>query len=414
MTRQEFKENTALALSTLWSHKLRSFLTILGVIIGTATVISIASIITGLNAQVVERIESFGTNSAWIFKWDPGIRIGRRSREERMRKPLKYEDGVAIANSCPAVDEVSITLIKNFRGAYVKYGNEELRDAIFRGTTPTSARIWNADIQEGRYFSEAENQHHAYVVVIGLNIAETLFPHTDAIDKEIYIDGRKFRVVGVMGKRKGGFLGDNSDDKVILVPYETMKKIYPTADEHFIAILAKPGQLQRAIDQATDVLRRRRKVRFNEPNNFGISTADKIIGEFHNITGMIALVMIIISSIGLMVGGIGVMNIMLVSVVERTKEIGIRKAIGARRRDITWQFLSEAMTLTTIGGIFGMGLGWMISILIRTLAPTLPTSVPWWSVAVGFFVSAGVGLIFGLWPAMKASRLDPIVALRYE
>ncbi len=407
-------ENVKLAAESILSHKLRSLLTLLGLIIGTTTVIAVSSIITGLNAQVVELLESFGTNSAFIFKFDPGIRVGRLSREERMRKPLTFEDGVAIRQACPDVAKVAIMGLKLFGTDTARYGREEILGAVLRGATVEVEQVMNAAVSDGRFFTEGENQHRAQVCVIGAAVAEKLFPHIDPVGKRIEVGGRTFTVLGVLEKRKQGIVGDEGADRVIFIPYYTFRKIYPQLDEHLIAIQARPGRLQAAIDQATDVLRRRRGVRYDQPNNFGISTAESIIEQFHAITGIIALAMVVISSIGLLVGGVGVMNIMLVSVVERTHEIGIRKAVGARRSDIAWQFLSEAMALAAAGGTIGILLGSFLSFIVRKIAPTFPSAVPWWSVAAGLAVSLAVGLIFGLWPALRAARLDPVEALRYE
>jgi putative ABC transport system permease protein len=227
------------------------------------------------------------------------------------------------------------------------------------------------------------------------------------------VDGHAFEIIGTTTKFKG-FVGDNPDDRDVFIPYHTYKKFYPNARDNFLNVLALPGKVDQATDEVTGVLRRRRHVKPSEPDNFGISTAESLITQFREIIGTVALVMVVISSIGLLVGGIGVMNIMLVSVTERTREIGVRKAIGARRSDISWQFLLEAMTLTGSGGIMGILAGWLLSLAIRTLVPSLPSRVPMWSVVTGFVVATSIGLFFGLWPALKASRLDPIVALRYE
>jgi putative ABC transport system permease protein len=251
------------------------------------------------------------------------------------------------------------------------------------------------------------------VAVIGADVVQRLFEGEDPIGKEIQVDGHSFQVVGTLDKRKA-FLGDNGNDRVVYVPYFTYKKLYPKAKENFIAALAFPGRLDQAKDEVTGLLRRLRNDKPSDPNSFGIATADSIVSQFRDIMGMIVLVTVVISSIGLLVGGIGVMNIMLVSVTERTREIGVRKAIGARRSDITWQFLLEAMTLTGAGGVLGILSGVTLSFLIRTLIPSLPSTVPAWAVVLGFVASVSIGLFFGLWPAMKASRLDPIVALHYE
>jgi len=249
--------------------------------------------------------------------------------------------------------------------------------------------------------------------VIGYGVRERFFRNADPIGKTILVDGHNLEVIGTLTKFKS-FLGDDQNDKAILIPYQSFKKVYPEARDNFLCVLARPGQMDRAKDEVTEVLRRRRQVKPADPDNFGISSAEALIGQFRQILGTVALVMVVISSIGLLVGGIGVMNIMLVSVTERTREIGVRKAIGARRSDIRWQFLLEAVALTSFGGVVGILAGWLLSVGIRTFVPSLPSSVPVWSMVAGFTVATGVGLFFGIWPALKASRLDPITALRYE
>jgi putative ABC transport system permease protein len=233
------------------------------------------------------------------------------------------------------------------------------------------------------------------------------------VGKTILVDGHPFAIIGTLNKYKG-FLGDSPDDRDIFIPYWTYKKLYPAAKDHFISALIYRGQMDEAQDEIRGLLRRRRHVKPSDPDNFGIATAESIIADFRQIIGTVGLVMVVISSVGLLVGGIGVMDIMLVSVTERTREIGVRKAVGARRRDIGWQFLLEAITLTGSGGLIGIAMGWLLSFLIRILVPSLPSTVPLWSVVAGFVVSTSVGLFFGLWPALKAARLDPIAALRYE
>ena len=410
--RHHVRENLLLALDTLRTHKFRAFLTILGVLIGTATVIGVASIFKGLDQQVVEIAEGFGTTTLFIFKFEPGIRF-RLSREERMRKPLTFEDAMAIRDECTDVRGVSAQILSFGPPSTFKYKGLDMVDGIFRGITPDGFGATNATLDDGRFFTDIENLHRRDVAVIGSDVVKRFFVNEDPVGKLLNVDGHNLEIVGTLGERKD-FLGDNPNNRIIFIPYLTYKKLYPAAKENFIIAQAYQGKVNEAMDQVTELLRRRRNVKPWEPNNFGISTAESIISDFRNIMGTVVLVTVVISSIGLLVGGIGVMNIMLVSVTERTREIGVRKAIGARRSDITWQFLLEAMSLTGAGGVMGILAGYTLSLLIRTLVPALPSTVPLWSAVVGFIVSVSIGLFFGLWPAVKASRLDPIVALRYE
>ncbi|HLY60990.1 MAG TPA: ABC transporter permease [Terriglobia bacterium] len=406
------RENLRLALDTLRTHKFRSFLTILGVLIGTATVIAVASIFAGLDRKFADMAEDFGTRTMFIFKFNPGIHLGRLSKEERMRKELTFDDAMAIKEQCPSIQEVAVEP-RNFEGPppVVKYKGMQIVNALFLGSTPSGFEVVNDHLADGRFFTEIENVHRQDVAVIGPDIVDRFFPNEDPIGKTILVDGNSFEVIGTLGHRKE--LGDTGSGRVVKIPYLTYMKFYPYTKENLILGMAYEGKLDQAIDEATGVLRRRRHVKPSEENSFGISTAQSFIDQFRQIMSMVVLVTIVISSIGLLVGGIGVMNIMLVSVSERTREIGVRKAIGARRSDITWQFLLEAMTLTGAGGVLGILLGGFISLLIRLVAD-IPSVVPLWSVVVGFAVAVSVGLFFGMWPAMKAARLDPIVALRYE
>jgi ABC-type antimicrobial peptide transport system permease subunit len=294
-----------------------------------------------------------------------------------------------------------------------KYKGLEMADAQLQGNTAEDFSITGATLKDGRLFTDIDDLHRRDVAVIGADVVERLFLNEDPIGKAINVDGHNYEVIGTLEKRKA-FLGDNGDDKIICLPYFTYMKSYPYAKENIINALAYPGKVNQAIDEITGLLRRLRNDKPSDPDSFGIATADTFIKQFRDMMGTVVLVTIVISSIGLMVGGIGVMNIMLVSVTERTREIGVRKAIGARRSDITWQFLLEAMTLTLLGGVMGILFGYTVSFLIRTLVPALPSTVPIWSVIAGLVVSVSIGLFFGLWPAVKASRLDPIVALRYE
>jgi ABC-type antimicrobial peptide transport system permease subunit len=410
--RQPVRENLLLALDTLRTHKFRAFLTVLGVLIGTATVIGVASIFKGLDQQLVEMAQGYGTRTLYIYKFQFGIHFNL-TREERMRKPLTYEQGMAIKEHCPAVESVAVEIIQWGPAITAKYKGQEMVDAQLQGNTAEDFQITNSVLKDGRLFTDIDDLHRRDVAVIGDDVVQRLFLNQDPIGKEINVDGHTYQVIGALEKRKA-FLGDNGDDKVIYLPYFTYKKAYPSAKEHVVTALAYSGKVNQAIDEITGLLRRLRNDKPSDPDSFGIATADTFIKQFRDMMGTVVLVTIVISSIGLMVGGIGVMNIMLVSVTERTREIGVRKAIGARRSDITWQFLLEAMTLTGAGGVMGILAGYTLSFLIRSFVPSLPSTVPGWSVAVGLVVSVSIGLFFGLWPAVKASRLDPIVALRYE
>jgi ABC-type antimicrobial peptide transport system permease subunit len=410
--RQPIRENLLLALDTLRTHKFRAFLTILGVLIGTATVIGVASIFKGLDQQLVEMAQGYGTRTLYIYKFQFGIHFNL-TREERMRKPLKYEQGMAIKEHCPAVESVAMEIFLWGPAMTAKYKGQEMVDAQLQGSTAEDFQITNSVLRDGRLFTDIDDLHRRDVAVVGDDVVQRLFLNEDPIGKEINMDGHTYQVIGALEKRKA-FLGDNGDDKVICIPYFTYKKTYPNAKENVITALAYQGKVNQAIDEITGLLRRLRNDKPSDPDSFGIATSDTFIKQFRDMMGTVVLVTIVISSIGLMVGGIGVMNIMLVSVTERTREIGVRKAIGARRSDITWQFLLEAMTLTLLGGVLGILAGYTVSFLVRSFVPSLPSTVPPWSVMAGLVVSVSIGLFFGLWPAVKASRLDPIVALRYE
>ena len=418
--RADFFENLRMALDTLRSNKLRSFLTILGVVVGTMTVIVIAAFVAGIGNRVEKEIESFGTNSIYAYRFDPGFNINP-SAEERMRRPLSYEDALALKAECPSVTHVApfISPVDFLGGTFAERVNVRRRDiemtnATVQGTLPDYFRMGVATVSEGRFFGDEENARRADVAVIGRDVANTLFPFTGAVEQEITINGRDYRVVGVLAERETFLVGaedPNNENKAVYLPYLTIKKLYPDVDDNFIMAQAAPGRMNEAVEEVREVLRKRRKVPFDKPDNFGISTSDQIIEQFGAITGGVFALMVAISGVGLLIGGIGVMNIMLVSVTERTREIGVRKAIGARRRDIVTQFLIEAATLTGLGGVLGILLGSGIALLIQTF---MPTHIPLWAPVVGFAVSVGLGLGFGLWPAWKAARLNPIEALRYE
>jgi putative ABC transport system permease protein len=409
-------ETLIMALQNLRANKFRSFLTVLGVVIGVVVVIVVASLLTGLRSNIVQMIEEYGTSNIYAFHLSTGPRMGPRDRSEWNRKPLTVDDGEAIKERAPAVDDVAYVAwvwwgfdrTITYEGTTYKQGN-------LQGVSANHGLITNVVLSEGRYISETDDQHRRDCMVIGVNVAEALFPKRSQVaGAQVTLAGRTFEVIGVLDKRKGGFMGDSEEDNAVYIPFRTARKLSPRSDFIMLIIRARTGLIRTALDQSEEILRRQRGVKYSDPNNFDLATADRFIEQFDSITAGIGLVAIALSSVGLLVGGIGVMNIMLVSVTERTQEIGVRKAIGAKRSDIVKQFLFEAMTLTFLGGVLGVILAIGISQLIGVLIPALPASVPLWAVVAGLAVSIAVGLIFGVWPARKASRLDPIEALRYE
>ncbi|HEV7474098.1 MAG TPA: ABC transporter permease [Pyrinomonadaceae bacterium] len=418
--RTVLRETLKMALDSVRSHKFRSFLTVLGIVIGVMTAIIIASILTGMRQNIVSIIEEYGTNNIYAFHLSTGPRTGE-DRSERTRKPLTIADADAIAAQASAVEEVGhVAPNIGYNGGpfddNVSYQGHNYRWGNTQGVSANYAGITNIVVREGRFISENDDQQRANVMVIGVNAADALFPgqNQQIAGTKVRMGGQNFEIVGVLEKRKAGFFGENEEDNAVFIPFRTAQKVAPAKGYLLLVIKARSGQTTEALQQSEEILRRRRAVKFEDPNNFDIKTADKFIEQFDSITAMIGLVAIAISSLGLLVGGIGVMNIMLVSVTERTKEIGVRKALGARRKDIVRQFLFEAMTLTFLGGILGVAIAIGISKLIMLLIPSLPASIPAWAVISGLTVSVGVGLLFGVWPARKASRLDPIECLRYE
>ncbi len=400
-----------LALTTLRENKIRSFLTVLGVIIGTGTIIAVGSILAGLDGAVTGVIRSMGTNTAVIFKMRMGPETNGRTAEERNRKPLTYENAVAIADRCPSVERVSAYLFYN-QLSHAKYKGNDYVNPQLGGTNEGYAYSGQAEMLEGRFFTDTEDRHHLPVVVIGEDLYKALFGAEQAIGKHITVAGADLEVIGVMKKPANSLPGQ--DDNRALLPYFTMHKLFPSAQENMLIAVARNGMLPQAIDEIRVVLRLERHVKLDAPDNFFISTADQFVEDFRSVTSMVTIVMVVLSSIGLLVGGIGVMNIMLVSVTERTREIGVRKAIGARRSDIVIQFLTEAVVLTGLGGIAGILAGTLVSVGVHAALPSLPTTVPMWAAGLGIVVSVGIGLFFGIWPASKAARLDPVEALRYE
>jgi putative ABC transport system permease protein len=418
--RMNIGENAQMALTTLRENKMRSFLTVLGVVIGITALLSVVSILVGVYGDVNAYLSDYGAETLFIFRFDPGIHTGRLTPDERARKPLTLEDAEAIAQLCPSVRAVTASLYPRWTDegpgtpVTARYMSKEVSGIDYNGTLPSNEEVFNSRPRTGRFFTDAENLHRADVAVIGPDIAKTLYPDMDPLGLPIQIDGVSYEVIGVLEPRKGQLVKDQSADKSVMVPYRTYQKHLPKDDENMIGAVAYPGRMSEAEDEIRGVLRRRRNVPYSKPDNFGISSAQQIADQFRQITSSVALLISVVSSIGLLVGGVGVMNIMLMSVTQRTREIGVRKAIGARRSDVIWQFLTEAIVLTGAGGVIGVLLGGGISLLINLTIPTLPSYIPMWAIVLAVGVSMSVGLFFGMYPAIKAARLDPVEALRYE
>ncbi len=412
-----FYENLKMALDTLRGNKLRSFLTIIGVVVGVITVMLISSIISGIGLAVEKQVKAFGTRSIFIYKQEIGLNFGRRSREERMRPDLTLDDALALRQLSEV--ETSVPFLNVSSGFFgnrtvVSAKGKQTQNIQLSGTLPEIEKSGTQILIEGRWFTQSESDARRDVCLIGDTVKDTFFPYQSPIGQTLEINGREFLIIGQLQKKEqlfGGGGGNNDESNTIFLPFHAALRIKPNADDIFILAIAREGRLQEARDQIEDLLRVRRQVKYGDKNNFSTATADSIIDQFKSITAGVALAMVVISSIGLMIGGIGVMNIMLVSVTERTREIGIRKAVGAKKSDILLQFLIEAGTLTGFGGLVGLAIGWVLTLLISLV---FPSYVPWWAPVGGFFASVGIGVIFGIWPAWKAARLDPIESLRYE
>jgi putative ABC transport system permease protein len=415
----DLKEAVRMAGETLRTNKLRSGLTILGIMIGVTTVILISSVINGLTYNVNDLIKSLGTNVYWVFRFPV---FGNRPTQEMLaRRQLTYEDAISL-RELPHV--LAVDPSQQYRsptgrlGSFsVKYKGHKLSNTMLEGDSEQQPMVYDMILDQGRFFTNEEEQRRANVVVLGHDAAEELFGQETAIGKEVEIEGDVFTVIGVLAKQKQVFGGGkNPDDNSAHFPLFTFRKLHPEILDYWISVKYDDAKNKVAVeDEIREMLRRRRKVRPDQPDNFAIFTSDGLLELWNSLTGGLFVFLVGVSSVGLMVGGVGVMNIMLVSVTERTREIGIRKALGATRRTIMLQFTLEAMTLCAFGGVIGILIGAFLTLLLKLILGTvLPAQMSAIWAMTAFTVSCVIGLVFGIYPAWKAATLDPIEALRYE
>jgi putative ABC transport system permease protein len=418
MRLSDSREAVRMAFETLRANKLRSGLTVLGISIGISTVILISSAINGLNSNIDGFIKSLGTDSLWVFRFEP---FGQRpTTEELNRKQLTYEDALAI-RALPHVVAVDPALrYQSFQtglGAVsIKYGGRKIQNSILGGDTTDFATTSGVIVQQGRLWNEDEQTRQANVVVLGHDAAADLFRGESPLGKEIVCEGDVFTVIGVFDKFPQPFGGGrNTEDNSAFFPLQTFRKIHPEIKDFWVtAKYDDPKNKALVTDEIRELLRRRRKVRVEQNDNFAIFGPDSLGRLWNQLTGGLFLFMVAVSSVGLMVGGVGVMNIMLVSVTERTREIGVRKAIGATKANILLQFTIEAMTLCAVGGVIGIVAGALFTLILHFAVSFLHAALSSTWVIISFLVSCAIGLLFGIYPAWKASSLNPIEALRYE
>jgi putative ABC transport system permease protein len=417
----ELAEAVELALDAIRRNKLRSALTVGSIIIAVGTVIAVTSVINGLNSNVIGSIHDLGSNTIICYRF-PWATLSRPPSEWFTRKELQPEWAEEISQ-LPNVD-IAVPSLRIFRpefGAgtsYVRRGDYRAKNVILQGNPPGIDRIFAIDLAGGRWFNESDLEHRANVVVLGFDTAKTLFPESgaDPVGKEVLVEGQVFTVIGVAARQRQALgSGANPEDNIAILPLSTLRKMFPQQKDYVIFIRAKsPEVVPQVVDATRELLRRKRRLPSNKEDDFAIFTPDLFLDLWKQISAGVFALIFLVASVTLLVGGIGVMNIMLVSVTERTREIGIRKAIGAKRRNIMQQFLFEAMTLTVVGGVMGIVGGSGVGLTVRSLAPSLPATISAFWVLAGLITAASIGLLFGLYPAWKAARLDPVEALRYE